>query len=144
MLKKTITIIAFLSFFVAISSISPVFASSQLEVTIDPNSDTAIAKMVYQRTINIDYSDGGNLAETMNGVVKEMSFSVDSSNSGVQSLISKINSYTLSQGSQAQITDLTLEYKTLMTGRSTSMSVDYTITLHPTINNFVIKQGDGN
>jgi len=143
-LKKTAVIIAFLSIFIAVGGISPVFASSQLEVTIDPNSDTAIAKMVYQRTINLDYSDGGNLAETMNGMSKEISFSVDSSNSGVQSLISKINSYTLSQGSQAQITDLTLEYKTLMTGRSTSMSVDYTITLHPTIHNFVIKQGSGN
>ena len=138
MSKKIFAAIAILSIFITLGGITPVFASSQLEVTIDPNSDTAIAKMVYQRTINIDYSDGGNLAETMNGVVKEMSFSVDSSNSGVQSLISKINSYTLSQGSQAQITDLTLEYKTLMTGRSTSMSVDYTITLHPTINNFVI------
>jgi len=143
-LKKTAVIIAFLSIFVAVGGISPVFASSQLEVTIDPNSDTAIAKMTYQRAINIDYSDGGNLAETMNGVSKEISFSVDSSNSGVQSLISKINSYTFSQGSQAQITDLTLEYKTLMTGRSTSMSVDYSITLHPTIHNFVIKQGSGN
>jgi len=143
-LKKTTAIIAFLSFFIAISGISPVFASSQLEVTIDPNSDTAIAKMVYQRTINIDYSDGGKLAETMNGMVKEISFSTDSSNPGVQSLISKINSYTLSQGSQAQITDLTLEYKSLMTGRSTSMSVDYNVTLHPTIHNLVIKQGSGN
>jgi len=72
-LKKTLVIIAFLSFFVAISGISPVFASSQLEVTIDPNSDTAIAKMTYQRSINIDYSDGGNLAETMNGLNKEIS-----------------------------------------------------------------------
>jgi len=143
-LKKTAVIIAFLSIFIAVGGISPVFASSQLEVTIDPNSDTAIAKMTYQRAINIDYSDGGKLAETMNGMSKEISFSVDSSNSGIQSLISKINSYTLSQGSQAQITDLTLEYKTLMTGRSTSMSVDYSITLHPTIHNFVIKQGSGN
>jgi len=142
--KRTITIIAFLSIFITIGGISPAFASSQLEVTIDPNSDTAIAKMTYQRSINIDYSDGGNLAETMNGLNKEISFSADSSNPNVQSLISKINSYTLSQGSQAQITDLTLEYKSLMTGRSTSMSVDYTVILHPTIHNFVIKQGSGN
>jgi len=142
--KRTVTIIAFLSIFITIGGISPVFASSQLEVTIDPNSDTAIAKMTYQRSINIDYSDGGNLAETMNGLNKEISFSVDSSNPNVQSLISKINSYTLSQGSQAQITDLTLEYKSLMTGRTSSMSVDYTIMLHPTINNFVIKAGSGN
>jgi len=72
-LKKSITIIAFLSFFIVISSISPVFASSQLEVTIDPNSDTAYAKMVYQRSITIDYSDGGKLAE-MNGKSEKISF----------------------------------------------------------------------
>jgi len=141
---KSIVIVAFLSIIITIGGISSVFASSQLEVTIDPNSDTAIAKMTYQRSINIDYSDGGKLADTMNGLNKEISFSADSSNPSVQSLISKINSYTLSQGSQAQITDLTLEYKSLMTGRSTSMSVDYTVVLHPTIHNFVIKQGSGN
>ena len=80
----------------------------------------------------------------MNGLSKKISFSADSSNPSVQSLISKLNSFILSQNSQAQITDLTVEYKSLMTGRSTSMSVDYTIVLHPTINNFVIKQGSGN
>ena len=143
MQKRTVTIIAFLSIFITIGGISPVFASSQLEVTIDPNSDTAIAKMTYQRSINIDYSDGGNLAD-MNGLSKKISFSADSSNPSVQSLISKINSYMLSQNSQAQITDLTVDYSSLMTGRSTSMSVDYTVVLHPTINNFVIKQGSGN
>ena len=143
MLKKSIVIIAFLSIFIAIGGISPVFASSQLEVTIDPNSDTAIAKMTYQRSINIDYSDGGKLAE-MSGLSKEISFSADSSNPGVQSLISKINSYILSNNSQAQVADLTLEYRTVMTGRSTSMSVDYTVVLHPTIQNLVIKQGSGN
>jgi len=140
---KSIVIVAFLSIIITIGGISPVFASSQLEVTIDPNSDTAIAKMTYQRSINIDYSDGGNLAD-MNGLSKKISFSADSSNPSVQSLISKLNSYILSQNSQAQITDLTVEYKSLMTGRSTSMSVDYTVVLHPTIHNFVIKQGSGN
>ena len=144
MLKKSITIVAFLSIIIAISGISPVFASSQMEVTIDPNSDTAIAKMTYQRSINIDYSDGGELAQTMNGKTEEVSFSADSSNPGVQSLISKINSYILSKNSQAQITELTVDYRTVMTGRSTSMSVDYSVILHPTIHNFVIKQGSGN
>jgi len=41
--RKIVVIIAFLSIFIAIGSISPVLASSQLEVSIDPNSDTAIA-----------------------------------------------------------------------------------------------------
>ena len=142
MLRRSILIITFLSIFIAVGGISPVFASSQLEVTIEPNSDTAIAKMTYQRSINIDYSDGGKLAE-MNGLSKKISFSAETSNPDVQSLLSKINSYILSQGSQAQITELTVEYKSLMTGRSNSMSVDYTVVLHPTIHNFVIKAGSG-
>jgi len=142
-LRKTITIIAFLSFFIAVGGISPVFASSQLEVTIDPNSDTAYAKMVYQRSITIDYSDGGKLAE-MNGKSEKISFTAISSNPGIESLIANLNSYFASQGSQAQISDLSLEYKSVLTGRSTSMSVDYTIILRPTIENFVIKAGSGN
>ena len=144
MLRKTITVIAFLSFFIVISGLSPVFASSQLEVTIDPNSDTAYAKMVYQRSINIDYSDGGNLAETMNGKIEKISFTAISSNPSVQSLIANLNSYFVSQGSQANVSDLSLEYKSTLTGRSTSMSVDYTIILRPTIENIVIKHGSGN
>jgi len=143
-LRKTITVIAFLSFFIAVGGISPVFASSQLEVTIDPNSDTAYAKMVYQRSINIDYSDGGNLAETMNGKIEKISFTAISSNPSVQSLIANLNSYFVSQGSQANVSDLSLEYKSTLTGRSTSMSVDYTIILRPTIENIVIKHGSGN
>jgi len=143
-LRKTITVIAFLSFFIVISGLSPVFASSQLEVTIDPNSDTAYAKMVYQRSINIDYSDGGKLAETMNGKSEKISFTAIASNPGIESLIANLNSYFASQGSQASISDLSLEYKSTLTGRSTSMSVDYTIILRPTIENIVIKHGSGN
>jgi len=143
-LRKTITVIAFLSFFIAVGGISPVFASSQLEVTIDPNSDTAYAKMVYQRSISIDYSDGGKLAETMNGKSEKISFTAIASNPGIESLIANLNSYFASQGSQANISDLSLEYKSILTGRSTSMSVDYTIILRPTIENIVIKHGSGN
>jgi len=80
----------------------------------------------------------------MYGKNNQITFSADSSNPSVQSLISRINSYMASQDSIAQITDLTVEYKSLMTGRTSSMSVDYTIILHPTINNFVIKAGSGN
>ena len=144
MQRKIVVIIAFLSVFIAAGGISPVFASSQLEVTIDPDSDSAIAKMTYQRSINIDYSDGGKLAETMYGKTNQILFSADSSNPSVQSLISKINSYMTSEGSIAQITELTLDYKVMLTGRTSSMSVDYSIILRPTIENIVIKQGSGN
>lgn len=122
-----------------IGTITPVLASSQLVVTVDPNSDTAIASMKYQRAIFIDYSEGGELASDLREKNVFVSFSVDSSNSGVKNLLGKLNSYVLSKNSQAQITDLKVHYTATMTGRENSMSIDYKIELLPVITKFVIR-----
>ena len=122
-----------------IGTITPVLASSQLVVTVDPNSDTAIASMKYQRAIFIDYSEGGELASDLRGKDVFVSFSADSSNAGVKNLLGQLNSYILSKNSQAQITDLTVHYTATMTGRENSMSIDYKIELLPVIEKFVIR-----
>ena len=131
----------FLTFLITVSSLTPAFASSQLEVTIDPDSNVALAKMTYQRSIVIDYSDGGKLADTMNGKSGVISFTADKSTPGIQSLIIKLNSYITGKGSQAQITDLKLDYLATMTGRDNNLSLDYKIVLRPLVENFVIKAG---
>ena len=131
----------FLTFLITVSSLTPAFASSQLEVTIDPDSNVALAKMTYQRSIVIDYSDGGKLADTMNGKSGVISFTADKSTPGMQSLIIKLNSYIAGKGSQAQITDLKLDYLATMTGRADNLSLDYKIVLRPLVENFVIKAG---
>ena len=131
----------FLTFLITVSSLTPAFASSQLEVTIDPDSNVALAKMTYQRSIVIDYSDGGKLADTMNGKSGVISFTADKSTPGMQSLIIKLNSYITGKGSQAQITDLKLDYLATMTGRDNNLSLDYKIVLRPLVENFVIKAG---
>ena len=133
----------FLTFLITISSLTPVFASSQLEVTIDPNSEIALAKMTYQRSIIIDYSDGGKLADTMPGKSGVISFTADKSSSGVTSLIAKLNTYIAGNNSQAQISDLKIDYLATMTGRADNLSLDYKIVLRPVIENFVIKAGSG-
>ena len=122
-----------------IGTITPVLASSQLVVTVDPNSDTAIASMKYQRAIFIDYSEGGELASDLRGKDVFVSFSADSSNAGVKNLLGQLNSYILSKNSQAQITDLKVHYTATMTGREGSMSIDYKIELLPVIEKFVIR-----
>ena len=122
-----------------IGTITPVLASSQLVVTVDPNSDTAVASMKYQRAIFIDYSEGGELASDLREKNVFVSFSADSSNSGVKNLLGKLNSYVLSKNSQAQITDLKVHYTATMTGRENSMSIDYKIELLPVIEKFVIR-----
>ena len=139
--RNILMLALFLTFLITVSSLTPAFASSQLEVTIDPDSNVALAKMTYQRSIVIDYSDGGKLADTMNGKSGVISFTADKSTPGMQSLIIKLNSYIAGKGSQAQITDLKLDYLATMTGRDSNLSLDYKIVLRPLVENFVIKAG---
>jgi len=122
-----------------IGTITPVLGSAQLTVTVDPNSDTAIASMKYQRAIFIDYSEGGELASDLRGKDVFVSFSADSSNAGVKNLLGQLNSFILSKNSQAQVTDLKVHYTATMTGREGSMSIDYKIELLPVIEKFVIR-----
>ena len=139
-----VSVMLFLTAVIAISGLTPVFASSQLDITIDPDAGIAVAKMTYQRSITFDYSQGGKLADTLAGKSDKIAFSASSSTVGMNTLIGNLNSYIASKGSQAQITDLDLEYLVTMTGRSDNASIDYKIVLHPTIKGFVIKEGGGN
>ena len=122
-----------------IGTITPVLGSAQLTVTVNPDNDTAVASMKYQRAIFIDYSEGGELASDLRGKNVFVSFSADSSNAGVKNLMGQLNSYILSKNSQAQITDLKVHYTATMTGRENSMSIDYKIELLPVIEKFVIR-----
>ena len=139
-----VSIMLFLTAVIAISGLTPVFASSQLDITIDPDAGIAVAKMTYQRSITFDYSQGGKLADVLVGKSDKIAFSASSDTIGMTSLIGNLNSYIASKGSQAQITDLDLEYLVILTGRSDNASIDYKIVLKPTIQGFVIKEGSGN
>jgi len=139
-----LSMMLFLTAVITISGLAPVFASSQLDITIDPDAGIAVAKMTYQRSITIDYSQGGKLADALAGKSDKIAFTASSSTVGMNTLIGNLNSYIASKGSQAQITDLGLEYLVIMTGRSDSASIDYKIVLNPTIKGFVIKEGSGN
>ena len=136
---KSVILTTILASMFIIGTITPVLASSQLVVTVDPNSDTAVASMKYQRAIFIDYSEGGELASDLREKNVFVSFSADSSNAGVKNLLGQLNSYILSKNSQAQITDLKVHYTATMTGRENSMSIDYKIELLPVIEKFVIR-----
>ena len=139
-----VSVMLFLTAVIAISGLTPVFASSQLDITIDPDAGIAVAKMTYQRSITFDYSQGGKLADVLAGKSDKIAFSASSDTIGMTSLIGNLNSYIASKGSQAQITDLDLEYLVTMTGRSDNASIDYKIVLKPTIKGFVIKEGSNN
>ena len=140
---KLLIIALFVGAVIALGSIAPTFGSAQLEATLEDATGNALAKMTYQRTIWIDYSDGGNLENILAGKNVTVIFSVDSSAMGMKELIQKINSSIASNDSDAYVSDMSLDYVALMTGRDDKMSVDYKIVLRPTIENFVIRDYTG-
>ena len=140
---KLLIITLFVGAIIALSGIAPTFGSAQLETTLEDSTGIALTKMTYQRTIWIDYSDGGNLANILAGKNVTIVFSVDSSAMGMQDLINKINSSIVSNNSIAKVTDLSLDYVAVMTGRDNKMSIDYKIVLHPEVENFVMREYTG-
>jgi len=140
---KLLIIALFVGAVIALGSIAPTFGSAQLEATLEDATGNALAKMTYQRTLWIDYSDGGNLENILSGKNVTVIFSVDSSAVGMKELIQKINSSIASNDSDAYVSDMSLDYVALMTGRDDKMSVDYKIVLRPVIENFVIRDYTG-
>ena len=140
---KLLIIALFIGAVIALGSIAPTFGSAQLETTLEDATENALTKMTYQRTIWLDYSDGGSLADILAGKNVTVVFSVDSSAMGMQDLINKLNASIASNNSIARITDLSLDYVAVMTGRDNKMSIDYKIVLHPEVKNFVMREYTG-
>ena len=140
---KLLIIVLFVGAVIALGSIAPTFGSAQLEATLEDSTGNALTKMTYQRTIWIDYSDGGNLENILAGKNVTVIFSVDSSAMGMKELVQKINSSIASNDSNAYVSDMSLDYVALMTGRDDKMSIDYKIILHPVIENFVVRDYTG-
>jgi hypothetical protein len=113
---------------------------AQLDARLVPDGDSANIKLIFQRTVFIEYENGGELADALRSKSWQVSFSADASNPGVQELIKKLNQKIASDGSGAQITNLDLKYSATLTGRETNTSIDYKIELLPTLSHYNIRK----
>lgn len=138
MIRSSVFIIFFTSLLIIGSSVSAFGA--QLDARMLPDADSADIKVIFQRTIFIDYKDGGDLANELNGETWVVNVKADSSKPGVQDLINKLNQKIKNDGSSAQITDLGIEYSAELTGRATNAAIDYKIILTPTLSHYNIRK----
>lgn len=118
--------------------------AAQLEARLLPDADVANIKMKFQRTVYIEYKNGGELADALNLKNWHETFSVDASDPGVQNLMKKLNQKIASDGSGAQISDLHLTYSATLTGKGTSTAIDYKIELFPTLSHYNIRKYSAN
>ncbi len=123
---------------IIISTSTTTVWAAQLDAKINPNSDESPFKMNYQKTIFIEYQNGGNLFDELRGSVWELDGTANLSDPGVQKLMNELNSKIRNDGSQAIITDLNVSYDFKLKARNINTSVDYKIILEGTISNYVI------
>jgi len=127
-----------LSSILLVGTISPALAA-QLEIRMNPEADFATGEMKYQKTVFIEYNDGGKIADQLRGKEFTVSFTADTTDPGVAKLQDQLNQNIANTGSSTHITDLIVEYTAHLTGRGLSASIDYKVVLKPTINNYVIR-----
>ncbi|HWP78679.1 MAG TPA: hypothetical protein VNL34_03400 [Candidatus Nitrosotenuis sp.] len=98
-----------------------------------------VPKFTFQRTFTIEY-DGGIIADELRGKQTSVQFSADGSTKGMEELVQKINEDLQKSGSTVWVSDATLQYSAELIGRERSATIDYKITLVPTISGFLIRE----
>ena len=137
MSRSLILTILIAGIIVAGSSASTAFAA-QLDAKINPANDESPFKLNYQKTVFIEYPNGGNLFDELRGNQWTIAGTADSSNPGVQELIKVLNEKITDDGSQARISDLNVIYDFHLKGRNINTSIDYKVILEGTLSNYLI------
>jgi len=135
--SRSVILSILLAGLIVMGTTTPVWAA-QLEATINPANVSSPFKMNYQKTIFIEYPNGGNLFDDLRGKQWTVSGTADLSNPGVKDLLAKLNQKIISDGSQARISDLNVLYEFHLIARNTYTSIDYKVILEGTLTNYVI------
>ena len=136
-MSRALIFTVFLAALIVVGTSTPAWAA-QLDARINPNNESSPFKMTYQNTVFIEYPNGGGLFDELQGKEWTVSGTADSSNSGVQDLINKLNSKIQADGSQATITDLNVAYDFHLKARNINTSIDYRVIVEGTLADYVI------
>lgn len=122
---------------IVVGTSTPIWAA-QLDARINPNSNESPFKMNYQKTVFIEYPNGGNLFDELRGHEWTVEGTADSSDPGVQKLMDVLNQKIQDDGSHARISDLNVSYDFHLKARNINTSVDYRVILEGTLSDYVI------
>ena len=122
-MSRAIVFTVLLAVLIVVGTSTPAWAA-QLDARINPKNESSPFKMNYQKTIFIEYPNGGQLFDDLRGKEWTIAGSADSSNSGVQDLMNRLNAKITSDGSQAKISDLNVDYEFHLKARNINTS-DY-------------------
>ena len=106
---------------------------AQLNTIINPNNESSEFQMKYLKTVFIEYEEGGEIAELLRTNNWNIEVTASTPNPDVIALRDAINQKIESDGSSTKISDLTIEYSAVLTGRGINTAIDYKVILKGTI-----------
>ena len=134
MTRSTILASSFLIAMMLTLTVVPAYAA-QMEFRMIPESETAEVTMKFQRTIFLEYEEGGKLADDLRGMKTSKVFSANS-----EEIRDRINYYLKNEAdSDAVVTNVQLDYDAQLTGRGLNTSIDYKIVLSLEIQGHMIR-----
>ena len=138
-MSRAVFLLILLTGLLVASSSSPAWAA-QIDARINPNGSESFFDINYQKTIFIEYPNGGILFDELHEKEWDVTGSADSSDPGVQKLIDLLNKNNQDNGSQAKISDLKVTYDFHLKGRDLNTSIDYKVRLEGTLTDYVISK----
>ena len=136
-MSRAVIMTVLLASLIVVSTSTPAWAA-QLDARINPNADTSPFSMNYQRTVFIEYPDGGNLLDDLRGKEWTISGTADLTNPGVKELMDKLNEKVSNDSIKSKITDLNVTYDFNLKARDINTSIDYHVLLEGTLSDYVI------
>ncbi|MDH3657432.1 MAG: hypothetical protein OEM77_04775 [Nitrosopumilus sp.] len=136
-MSRALLLTVLLAGLIVVGTSTPAWAA-QLDSRINPNNETSPFKMNYQKTVFIEYPNGGQLFDELRGKEWTIAGTADSTNPGVQELMKKLNNGIADDGSQARISDLNVIYDFHLKARNINTSVDYKVILEGALSDYVI------
>ncbi|MDC8451603.1 MAG: hypothetical protein LV477_01690 [Candidatus Nitrosotalea sp.] len=120
------------------------FASVELHtyMPIDGHPITPIFK--FSKTILIDYPSGSTLQKELSGRTFTVEFSDDSDkNPTIRSFMQQLNADIANERrSSSSVTNLSIQYETIIHGDDKQATFDYLVTLQPTLVTYVLNAGN--
>ena len=122
---------------IVVGTSAPAWAA-QMDARLNPNADSSPFEMKYQKTVFIEYPNGGDLFKDLQGKEWTVSGTADLSNPGVQDLMDRLNKKISAETIKAKITDLNVTYEFHLKARNINTSIDYQVILDGTLSDYVI------
>ena len=131
-MKRILTVAAIMALTLQ-AGVAPAFAA---QLSWDAVKDPHYPKFTFQRTVAIEYPDGGTIADDLRGKQDKMHLSAKAD----FETLKKINAQLAKAGSQVRVSDVYFEYSAELVGREHSAAIDYKITMIPAIDGFLIRE----